>query len=832
MQVSLLNNIFRQSQFVLANANREFDVLLTDSRRLSYPERTIFFAITTRRNSGFRYIDGLYDKGVRNFVVSNTISDDERDSLRRLDKANIWFVPDVVRALQQLATYHRMQYDMPVVGITGSNGKTIVKDWLAQMLAEDRQVVASPNSYNSQIGVPLSVWRMSAQDDIALFEAGISESGEMGRLAEVIRPTIGIFTNIGQAHDENFLSPHHKICEKLNLFVHCDTLVYCSDHRNIHTALLELDAMKGVRRFAWGSGNNVDVRLVERKVGDSSTMLHVAYGEDESDIVIPFVDRASSENVMHCVAVMLLLGYSLATIADRCARLAPLSMRLEMNEGVSGSLLINDGYSLDLNSLSIALEVMQQQRRFRRKVVVLSDFVQSGMAEQQLYTRVAELLHQRDISCFIGIGPALVRNQQLFSDMETFFYPSVDAFLHQHPLSSFSNDAILLKGARKFCFENIAKVLQRKTHETIMEVNLNALISNLNFFRSRIRPTTRLMAMVKAASYGAGKVEIASALQFNNVDYLTVAYCDEGVDLRHGGISLPIMLMNPEEESFEDIIRYNLEPDIYSFRILELFSSVAKIFCTEGQKVPIHIEFDTGMHRLGFGEADISELAARLSDPDSCLEVKSVFSHLACSEDPAMDDFTRLQIDRFRQWSAQLKHAMHRDDIWCHILNSSGITRFPEAQMDMVRLGIGLYGIDPNPDIQRYLTPVSRLKSRISQVKDIPEGDSVGYNRRWVAQRPSRIAIVPIGYADGLNRHLGYENASLIIGGQRAPIVGSICMDMCFVDVTDVSCKEGDEVVIFGDAQTLTSIASAAGTIPYEILTSVSPRVKRVYFQE
>ena len=832
MKASQLNTIFRQSTSVIANEQREFDLLLTDSRKLTVAERSIFFAIPTRRNSGFNFIDELYEKGVRNFVVSNTLSSEERMRLLPMEKANIWYVPNVVLALQQLAAYHRMQFSMPVIGITGSNGKTIVKDWLTQMLGEDKHVVSSPKSYNSQIGVPLSVWLMNKTHETAIFETGISESGEMDRLRDVVQPTIGIFTNIGQVHDENFLSRKHKISEKLKLFTHCQTLVYCSNHREIQNVIIETEGLKKVNFFTWGNNENDNVRIIRQTVGAKQTTIRIAYNGEERDIVIPFVDRASAENVMHCVATMLMMGYGIAEIAERCTRLQPIEMRLDMNEGINNCTLINDGYSLDVNSLAIALEMMQQCQQGKRSIVIMSDFDQSGMPEIKLYKEASELIAQRKIDIFIGIGTELCANSKYFDSLKAFFYKDVDDFLHNYALDDFNSDTILLKGARKFHFETIAKVLQRKTHETIMEVNLNSLVSNLNYFRSQIRPTTKLMAMVKASSYGTGKVEIANVLQFNHVDYLTVAYSDEGVDLRRGGISLPIMLMNPEEESFDDIIQFNLEPDIYSFRILELFSSEAAFFCSNGRRIPIHIELDTGMHRLGFNDNDIQELAARLSDPKCPLDVKSIFSHLACSEDPAMDDFTNMQIDSFRTWSSRLKKEMHREDICCHILNSSGITRFNDAQMDMVRLGIGLYGVDPNPEVQKHLSLVGRLKSRISQIKEIPEGDSVGYNRCWIAKRNSRIAIIPIGYADGLSRKLGYENGSLIVNGQPAPIIGSICMDMCFVDVTDISCKEGDEVVIFGNDKMITDLAKAADTIPYEILTSVSPRVKRIYFQE
>ena len=805
--------------------------LLTDSRTLTTPAGSLFFAIPTKRNSGCRYVDGLYAAGVRNFVLP-------ADSLVELPEANIWCVDNVLDTLQRIAAYHRSLFNIPVVGITGSNGKTIVKDWIVQLLSPDRRLVASPKSYNSQIGVPLSVWQLNESHEMAVFEAGISETGEMDNLQRIIQPTIGIFTNVGQAHDENFLTRQQKVAEKLRLFTHCDLLIYSTDHKEIHSVLSEIESFRHINRFTWGSSADNAVRLLSSVVGDSGTVLTIGYQDSFFTVTIPFVDRASQENVMHCITLMLYLGYQPDEVAARCAKLSPVEMRLEMNEGINNSLLINDSYSLDLNSLSIALDFLQHEQQHFRKTLIISDFMQTGVPDSELYARVAQLIAQRGITRLIGVGEALCHNKDIFSGMETHFYPSTEQFLHDHDFNTFQNETILLKGARVFGFERVAKLLQRKSHETIMEVNLDALIHNLNFYRSRIRPTTKLMAMVKAASYGAGKVEVASALQFNHVDYFTVAYTDEGVDLRRNGIRVPIMVMNPEEASFDDIIKYNLEPDIYSFRILDLFASRVRLF---GGRMAIHVEFDTGMHRLGFSEFDIPELAERLNQCSDCLEVKSIFSHLACADDPSMDDFTHGQINKFRTWSDRLDGLIVRPagvKILHHILNSSGIARFPEAQMDMVRLGIGLYGIAPEPDIQPQLRQVSRLVTRISQIKEIPEGESVGYNRRWIASRPSRIAIIPIGYADGFNRHLGYENGHVLISGHEVPIIGSICMDMCFVDVTDIisqgvqGCAEGDPVVLFGEGDLLQRNAAAAGTIPYEMLTSVSPRVKRVYFQE
>lgn len=833
MKPSEITTILKGSSAQVCDPLSEVDQLLTDSRHTGDFAHSLFFAIPTKRNTGCRYVLELYRRGVRNFVVPAAgVPEECLQQFQLCTTANFWRVKDVVLALQQVASEHRRRLDIPVVGITGSNGKTIVKEWIMQMYGEGRRIVASPRSYNSQIGVPLSVWRMALGHQLAVFEAGISRVGEMERLRGVIDPTIGIFTNIGQAHDENFLTRSQKIAEKLQLFVHCKVLIYCADHKDIHSAVASQEAFRYIHRFTWGVGEENDLQLTGTEVRSVDTVLRVCYKQQQHEFVIPFVDRASAENAMHCIALGLYLGYEAEYIAARCAGLTPVAMRLEMKEALNDSLLVNDSYSLDLNSLTIALDYVQHEHQHSGKTLIMSDMLQTGISESDLYAQVSDLVLQHGITRFVGIGSALQRHAALFSSVTAQFYATTEEFIHRFDPSDFSHQTILLKGARVFHFEEIAQLLQRRSHQTVMEVNLSNLVSNLNYYRSLIRPTTKLMAMVKAASYGAGKVEVAGALQFNQVDYLTVAYSDEGVDLRRNGITLPIMVMNPEEESFGDIIRYRLEPDIYSFRILEAFSEAVRQIGEEGQKVPVHVEFDTGMHRLGFSGGDIAALAERLGGAESVLRVRSIFSHFACADDPAEDDFSRRQIARFDSWSAALKSALGDETILRHLLNSSGIARFAEAQFDMVRLGIGLYGIAPEPEVQRHLKPVSRLKTRISQIKEIPEGDTVGYNRRWTAQRPSRIAIISIGYADGLNRHLGYGNGRVMVGGRQVPIIGSICMDMCFLDITEVPCAEGDEVVIFGDSDLLQQISRAAGTIPYEILTSVSPRVKRVYYQE
>lgn len=834
MIASQISLAFKPSSCTLPCPDAPIHAILTDSRRLSSPSDTLFFAIPTPRNNGARYVKELYHKGVRNFVVANDLPDDLSLCFQSLSNdANFWFVPNVVAALQRLVAYHRAQFHIPVVGITGSNGKTIVKEWLLQLLSSDHCIAANPKSYNSQIGVPLSVWQLSSQHDMAIFEAGISQPDEMSRLQNVIQPSIGIFTNIGQAHDENFVSRQQKIAEKLQLFTHSDLLIYCADHKDIHSLVVERLNNPSISRYLWGSSPDVQVRLLSRQVVGQSTRLSISHlGASPFSVSIPFVDSASTENAMHCITLLLFLGYPPDVVARRCASLHPVEMRLEINEGINNCLLVNDSYSLDINSLSIALDFIYHNQTYHRKTLVISDFIQSGIPEDDLYRQVASLVRQRGVTRLIGVGPALSRSSALFHGIDTLFVPDTDAFLQQVDFASLHSEIILLKGARCFGFERIAKFLRRRSHETVMEVNIDALVHNLNFFRSRIAPSTKLMAMVKAASYGAGKVEIANALQFYHVDYLTVAYADEGVELRRNGISLPIMVMNPEEDSFYDIIKYHLEPDIYSFRILNSFASAAQLFSSSLSPLPVHVEFDTGMHRLGFDGSDVAHLADVFLAPNFPLRVTSIFSHLACSEDPDMDAFTRSQIDKFSLWSNDLRRRLNDPSICRHILNSSGIIRFPDAQFDMVRLGIGLYGIAPQSDVQDALLPVSRLKTRISQIKLIPSGDSVGYNRRWIASRPSRIAILPIGYADGLNRHLGFSNGRVLVNDQQAPIIGSICMDMCFIDVSDIPCSEGDDVVIFGDARLLQQISAAADTIPYEILTSVSSRVKRIYFSQ
>lgn len=805
-----------------AGGNGLIKELLTDSRKLSGPLHTLFFALTTARNDGHRYIRELYEKGVRYFVVSSLPPDN-------FAGANFLVISNPLGALQKLAAHHRAEFNFPVIGITGSNGKTIVKEWLWQLISQEKTIVRSPKSYNSQIGVPLSVWQMNDWHNLAIFEAGISEPGEMEHLERIIRPDIGIFTNIGHAHDQYFVSAQQKTEEKLKLFRNCKTLIFCSDHKEIDNAVR--NNPYGIKDlFDWGSNENARLRIITTETGKSNTRITAVYQHRTMEISIPFSDSASFENAMHCWAFMLLMGYGPDVTANRMLRLLPVAMRLEMKEGINGCSVINDAYSSDPESLAIALDFLVQQNQHERRTVILSDMLQNAGAEEYLYGQIARMLINKGITRLIGIGPALCKNKSLFV-IPGEFHPGTDEFLKSFHPGDFHDESILLKGARVFGFERINKLLQQRSHETVLEVNLNALVHNLNYFRSRLNPGTKMMAMVKAFSYGSGSFEIANTLEWHRADYLTVAYADEGVELRKAGISLPIMVMNPEENGMDALLRYNLEPEIYNFRTLTMLArAIKRRSDNQPAAVKIHLKLDTGMHRLGFEKTDIEPLAEQLCAIKE-ITVQSVFSHLAGSEDPGMDEFTRQQIDCFRRMTDELTKRLGYP-VLRHILNSAGISRFSESQFEMVRLGISLYGISSDPIVQKSLETVSSLKTSISQIKKIRKGDTVGYNRRWKAEKESVIATIPVGYADGLSRRLGNGRGKMMVNGHIVPVAGNICMDMTMLDITGVYANEGDEVVVFGSEMPITRLAQAMDTIPYEILTGISRRVKRVYFQE
>jgi Alr-MurF fusion protein len=794
--------------------------ILIDSRISPVPPGALFFALKGQLHDGHHYVADLYGRGIRAFVVS-----DMRPEFRELPEAGFVVVKDTLMALQQLAAHHREKFLCPVIAISGSNGKTIVKEWLNFCLSDELIITRSPKSYNSQVGVPLSVWLMDDHTQLALFEAGISLPGEMENLRKIIQPDIGIFTNIGEAHQENFSSLEQKIDEKLRLFYHCRVLIYCHDHNLIRQRITATPQLSGTRMFTWSAIGTADVTISQIVKENGNTAFRATYQDKSLDLGIPFTDPASFENAIHCLALMLFMDTDHEIIRSKLRELPPVAMRLEQKSAIHQCTLINDSYNSDINSLAIALDLLNRQAQHERKIVILSDILQSGKQQSELYSIVAAMMEEKKISRMIGIGPALKKNAGLFT-IPSVFYESTEEFIGNFNENDFRDEAILLKGSRSFEFERIAALLEQKKHTTRVEVNLGALVHNLNYFRGLLKPGTRTMVMVKALSYGSGRHEIAGVLQFQRVDYLGVAFADEGISLRQAGVSLPVIVMNPEPESFDTMIEYKLEPEIYSFRILSLFYKALSL--SQEIDYPVHIKIDSGMHRLGFSESEIPRLCHELGRLRN-LKVSSIFSHLAGSDEEKHDEFTRYQIDLFSRASERLTEALGYPVIR-HILNSSGIERFPDAQFDMVRLGIGLYGISSVAGTK--LRNVSTLKSTILQVKDVYPGDTVGYGRHGKIEKPSTIAIVPVGYADGINRHLGNGTGKFIVKGTSVPVIGNVCMDMTILDVTGTNIHEGDEVIIFGDENPVTEMAAELDTIPYEILTGISERVKRVYLYE
>jgi alanine racemase len=805
----------------IGNHPAHIDWILTDSRSLCFPEETLFFALKTKRNDGHKYIADLYERGVRNFVVGTLTTEPES-----YPDANFLVVGSPLKALQRLASRHREQFQVPVVGITGSNGKTIVKEWLYQILSPERIITRSPRSYNSQIGVPLSVWMMNEHTELGIFEAGISEMGEMEALKPIIQPTIGVLTNIGGAHQENFTSLQDKCMEKLQLFKDCDVIVYNGDNELISSCVSK--SLFTAREIAWSTKDNERPLFIESiQKDDTGTTIKYRYLGFFKEYRIPFIDDASIENSLHCLAVALYLMVSPEDIAERMLHLEPIAMRLEVKEGKNGCILINDSYNSDFASLDIALDFMARRTedKERKRTLILSDILETGQSGKLLYRQVAELVHSRGVNRIIGVGEEISVSASRF-EIEKNFFRSTSELIESGILSTLKNEVVLIKGARMFHFDQITDLLELKVHETILEINLNALTDNLNFYRNKLKPETKMVCMVKASAYGAGSFEIAKTLEDHRVDYLAVAVADEGADLRKAGIGSSIIIMNPEVTAFKTMFDYRLEPEVYSFHLLEELIKAAE---REGAtNCPIHIKIDTGMHRLGFDPADMPRLIERLKRQSAVIP-RSVFSHLVGSDAERFDAFTRHQIETFEQAAAELQ-AGFSHKILRHICNTAGIQRYPGAQFDMVRLGIGLYGIDPFTN--QMLHNVTTLKTTILQIHDVPADETVGYSRKGVLNRNSRIAALPIGYADGLNRHLGNGKGYCLVNGQKAPYVGNICMDVCMIDVTDIDCKEGDKAIIFGDELPVTVLSDILDTIPYEILTSVSERVKRVYYQD
>ncbi|MGG9971264.1 bifunctional UDP-N-acetylmuramoyl-tripeptide:D-alanyl-D-alanine ligase/alanine racemase [Ferruginibacter sp. SUN002] len=827
--ISIISDVVKANLFQQKN-DAAIEHLLSDSRKLLFPASTLFFALDGPRRNGTSFIGELYNKGVKNFVVNESFSVTDAT---QYSEANFLQVKDVLHALHLLAAFHRSQFDIPVIGITGSNGKTIVKEWLYQLLHEDFTIVRSPKSYNSKIGVPLSVWQINEQHTLGIFEAGISQPDEMQQLQKMIDPTVGIFTNIGQAHNEGFLNIRQKVNEKLKLFVHSELLIYCADNPDVNEAVAtfanNVRTDKGLQLFSWSKKSAATLQVTSVEHTEENTTIQANYGSENISCVIPFTDEASIENAITCWCYLLHLQVNNNVIAERMLQLRNVEMRLELKQGINNCSVINDSYSADINSLTIALDFLSQQQQHPTRTLILSDILQSGKNSGELYADVASVLQQKGIGRFIGIGPEISKHATAFKNIpQTVFFSSTNDFKQQFYSLHFFNETILLKGARVFEFEQISHLLEQKVHQTVLEINLNAVTHNLKFYQQQLNPGVKLMAMVKAFSYGSGGFEIANLLQFHKVDYLAVAYTDEGVELRKAGITLPIMVMNAEESTFDVMVQYNLEPELFSFNILNGFK---KYLEQNGVSYyPVHIKIDTGMHRLGFEKNEIELLGDQLHQ-STTFKVQSVFSHLAASDADVHDGFTKIQAQSFLESCVVLQEKLGYMFIR-HIANTSAIHRHKDLQLDMVRLGIGLYGVDNSESVQPNLKNVTTLKTTISQIKKVKAGESVGYSRKGIAAKDSVIATVRIGYADGYPRALSNGGGKMWVNQQLVPVIGNVCMDMTMLDVTGVQVDEGDDVIVFGEVLPVNDLAQWSGTIPYEILTGISQRVKRVYYEE
>lgn len=801
----------------------DIEFLLIDSRKLIYPGRSLFFALSSSRKDGHDFIPELYEKGVRNFVVRKGYPMVEKN-------ANYLFVEDPLQSLQLLAIAHRSGFknELPVIGITGSNGKTIVKEWLYQLLQEDFQIVRSPRSYNSQIGVPLSIWQMNETHTMGIFEAGISTRNEMELLARMIQPSIGVFTGIGESHSEGFDNRTEKLSEKLKLFANTrQTILAINEMTEQELQLIQ----QLPNAFTWSRKANADLRIIKESIAFNKTILTATIEGEEEEITIPFTDPISIDNAITCWSVLKAMGYSTSIIQERLLQLEPVEMRMQLKTGINNCYIINDSYSNDLSSLFLGLSYLKQQAAEQKTMLVLSDILQSGMSDAILYQQVSDALKQYKVQRFIGIGKNISAQKNLFTTegMKAIFYDSTESFLQEATHHLFQNEYILLKGARVFEFERISKWLEKQQHQTVMEINLTAMLHNLKSYQQKLQASTKVMAMVKAFSYGSGSVEVARLLEFHKVDYLAVAYADEGVVLRKAGIRLPIMVMSPDEASFDSLLEYHLEPELFSNAIFHSFEQYLE---KQGIKnFPIHIKFNTGMNRLGFEVAEANTLVNNIKKSD-CFLVKSAFSHLAASEDPTQDAFTMEQAELFDKACQELSNGLGYEFIK-HISNTAAIFRKPALQYNMVRLGIGLYGVDPSNEAALSLQTVASLKSTIAQIRTVSQNETVGYNRKGKLHRTSKIATVRIGYADGFSRRLGNGKSMMYVNAQLAPVIGNVCMDMTMIDVTDIpGVQEGDQVEIFGNHLSVQQLAVWCDTIPYEIMTGISQRVKRVYLEE
>lgn len=805
--------------------NQPIRFLSFDSRTILSGKETLFFAFKSDRNDGHHYIEDAIAREVSAFVVEELPSNSQL-----FPNVQFIVVRNSLAALQKLAAFHRRRFKYPVVGITGSNGKTIVKEWLSELLSPELKIVRSPRSYNSQIGNPLSVWLMDDRFDLAIFEAGISKPGEMEKLEVILHPDHGIFTHLGKAHLENFSSIEELVDEKIKLFINCSLLIYCKDFTLLNKAIDKAVFNKNPRLFRWSSIDpSADLLVFNKSKSSDLTLIEGVYQSANISITIPFTDDASIENAVHCWAYLLATNCDTAAFKNKFLKVTPVAMRLEMKKGINGCTVINDSYNSDTASLINALDFIDQQseNRTKRCTVIISDILQSGENPEILYREIAEYIQMRHIDRIIGIGLEISRFSPMFATSEKLFFPSSDEFLLHFKESDFNHEVILLKGARQFRFDRISAVLQEKAHQTVMEIDLDAMVYNLNFYRQKLSPATKVMAMVKAFSYGTGSVEVAKALQYRRIDYLAVAIADEGIELRNNGIEVPIVVMNPEEHAFDAMIENRLEPNIYRFELLQKFDEALKRNAVNN--FPVHLKVDTGMKRLGFDHPEEMNKVAEYIRMNDTMYIRSVFSHLAVSDNPDNDQFTQLQFKRFMEYcnivTNQFEYKILR-----HIVNSSGIERFPEMELDMVRLGIGLYGVSPN--CQNELRNVATLKTTISQIRTVDAGETIGYGRKGYADKILTIAILPIGYADGLNRRLSNGVGKVLIGESKVSIIGTICMDMCMVDITGIIANEGDRAIIFGEDLPVSEVAATLGTISYEILTSIGQRVKRVYFKE
>lgn len=777
--------------------------LCIDTRNLSIQHGAVFFAIGGVNHDGHQYIEEAFQKGIRLFVVEKDIDD--------MEEACVLKVSSSVEALQKIASHHRKQFQYPILGITGSNGKTIVKEWLSSLLAHSFDVVKSPKSYNSQVGVPLSVWQMGASHNLGIFEAGISRRNEMAHLEQIIKPDIGIFTNIGEAHNEGFSSKQEKAEEKALLFAQCQKVIYPKSDETIERALQKCvsDQAALLGWTAQPTGQN---------------QMKISFGSQSIEVRLKFKEPYFIENAIHCAIAMKVLGMTDDVIQSGLNHLPAVKMRLELKQAIGQSYLIDDTYNNDLHGLEVALDFLNRQNQKKTKSVILSDISQSGIDGADLYQKVNQLLRKNNVNKIVGIGKEIHKYASEI-DIPASYYPDTTSFLAAS--YKLNDEVVLVKGARNFAFERIVEQLEKNIHRTVLEINLESIIHNLNFYRSKLGPNTKIMAMVKAYAYGGGIFEIANLLQYHKIDYLGVAYVDEAVELRKHGIYVPIMIMNPSPDSFRLLKQYNLEPEIYSLDLLYEFLT----YFEEIEGAPsIHLKLESGMNRLGFTTADIGTIQQLLAKNKS-VKVKSIFSHLAGSESPVHDSYTEGQAGNFTAMADKICASFWYKPLR-HLVNTGGISRFPQFHFDMVRLGVGLYGYDPTGQEQQQLKAVGTLKSSISQIKKITKGETVGYGRAGVASRDMRIATIPIGYADGYLRAFGNGKGSMLVKGHLSHVFGNVCMDMTMLDVTEIECKIGDEVVVFGNKPSVKDLAEQIGTIPYEIMTNIGQRVRRVFQSE